>query len=174
MDSVPVRAYCVDKEIVYPNATTARSAPSPPSPSTPVSLTEPLAPACAPSNDTRSEPTTTVEVSRGTLAAAGRGSYTSECGFQAHSSKKLAVIYYPTTVEVTSLRVVSKAVGLRHGRQRGPTFARLWMDGNTCSWSIFRKGRLQPWGYLYGLIWPSHTETLHSYLLLLCHVGFFS
>ena len=27
--------------------------------------------------------------------------------------------------------------------------------------------RLQPWGYLYGLIWPSHTETIHSYLLLL-------
>ena len=26
--------------------------------------------------------------------------------------------------------------------------------------------RLQPWGYLYGLIWPSHTETIHSHLLL--------
>ena len=25
---------------------------------------------------------------------------------------------------------------------------------------------VQPWGYLYGLIWPSHTETIHSYLLL--------
>ena len=25
---------------------------------------------------------------------------------------------------------------------------------------------LQPWGYLYGLIWPSHTETIHSHLLL--------
>ena len=33
-------------------------------------------------------------------------------------------------------------------------------------WSFFRKGRLQPWGYLYGLIWPSHTETIHSHLLL--------
>ena len=26
---------------------------------------------------------------------------------------------------------------------------------------------LQPWGYLYGLILPSHTETIHSYLLLI-------
>lgn len=43
-------------------------------------------------------------------------------------------------------------------------------SGRQCG-GIYRRGSggrdgVQPWGYLYGLIWPSHTETIHSYLLL--------